>query len=62
MIPTKIAGVLLAVLLVTTGLAAAMPDNAPAVADAGQADDYEDERADAGQADDYEDERADAGQ
>jgi hypothetical protein len=51
---TKIAGVVLAVLLVTTGMAAALPGNAPADSQTGQADDKDDDAAEAAP-----DERAD---
>lgn len=51
MTPTKIVGALLAALVVASGAAAAMPGNAPADSQAGQAgnyvDDSADERADA---------------
>jgi hypothetical protein len=53
---TKIAGVVLAVLLVTTGMAAALPGNAPADSQAGQAEDKYDDAAE-----DAPDEEADDG-
>ncbi len=45
MTPTKLTAVLLAVLLVATGVTAALPGNAPTDADAGQADDHYDDSA-----------------